>query len=98
MTSWSLAIVQTHIESLTVGIIKQNLMMKKQNIDKPSQKLKCIAMTRPKKAAPKCNAKYKAINKAFIFLHSLGWLLFAIDCHFCLARHLYPNRKNNGHH
>ena len=36
--------------------------MKKQNIDKPSQKLKCIAMTRPKKAAPKCNSKYKAIN------------------------------------
>jgi hypothetical protein len=54
MTSWTLAIFQlAHIESLTVGIIKQNLMMKKQNIDKPSQKLKCIAMTRPKKAAPK---------------------------------------------
>jgi hypothetical protein len=53
MTLRTLAICQTHIESLTVGIIKQNLMMKKQNIDKPSQKLKCIAMTRPKKAAPK---------------------------------------------
>jgi len=41
-------------------------MMKKTNIDMPSQKLKCIAMTNPKNAPTKCSAKYKAINISFI--------------------------------
>jgi len=41
-------------------------MMKKTNIDIPSQKLKCIAMTNPKNAPTKCSAKYKAINISFI--------------------------------
>ena len=41
-------------------------MMKKTNIDMPSQKLKCIAMTIPKNAPTKCSAKYKAINISFI--------------------------------
>ena len=40
--------------------------MKKTNIDIPSQKLKCIAMTIPKNAPTKCSAKYKAINISFI--------------------------------
>ena len=40
--------------------------MKKTNIDIPSQKLKCIAMTSPKNAPIKCKAKYKAINISFI--------------------------------
>ena len=40
--------------------------MKKTNIDMPSQKLKCIAMTIPKNAPTKCSAKYKAINISFI--------------------------------
>ena len=40
--------------------------MKKKNIDIPSQKLKCIAMTNPKNAPTKCSAKYKAINISFI--------------------------------
>ena len=40
--------------------------MKKMNIDIPSQKLKCIAMTNPKNAPTKCSAKYKAINISFI--------------------------------
>ena len=58
-------IIKHHI-LLTSGIIKQNLMMKKTDIDMPSQKLKCNAMTRPKNAPPKCSAKYKAINISFI--------------------------------
>ena len=37
-------------------------MMKNANIPKPSHKCKCIAMIRPKKAAPKCKAKYKDIK------------------------------------
>jgi len=41
----------------TFGIITKNLMMKKKNIDKPSQVLKCIAMINPKKAPTKCSAK-----------------------------------------
>jgi len=41
-------------------------MMKKTNIDIPSQKLKCIAMTIPKNAPTKCRAKYKALNISFI--------------------------------
>ena len=41
--------------------------MKKTNIDIPSQKLKCIAMTIPKNAPTKCRAKYKAINISFIY-------------------------------
>ena len=40
--------------------------MKKTNIDMPSQKLKCIAMTIPKNAPTKCSAKYTAINIYFI--------------------------------
>ena len=42
-------------------------MMKNADIDMPSQKLKCNAMTRPKNAPPKCSAKYKAINISFIY-------------------------------
>ena len=42
--------------------------MKKANIDNPSQKLKCIAMTRPKNAPAKCKAKYNAINISFIII------------------------------
>ena len=42
--------------------------MKKANIDNPSQKLKCIAMTSPKNAPAKCKAKYNAINISFIIL------------------------------
>jgi len=56
-----------HIDLSTSGIIKQNLMMKKVNIDMPSQKLKCIAMTKPKNAPAKCKAKYNAINISFIY-------------------------------
>jgi hypothetical protein len=41
----------------TFGIINTNLMMKKKNIDKPSQVLKYIAMTSPKNAPTKCSAK-----------------------------------------
>ena len=41
--------------------------MNKKNIDIPSQKLKCIAMTIPKNAPTKCSAKYKAINISFIY-------------------------------
>jgi len=41
--------------------------MNKKNIDIPSQKLKCIAMTSPKNAPTKCSAKYKAINISFIY-------------------------------
>ena len=40
--------------------------MNKKNIDIPSQKLKCIAMTSPKNAPTKCRAKYKALNISFI--------------------------------
>ena len=42
-------------------------MMKNTNIEIPSQKLKCIAMTSPKNAPIKCKAKYKAINISFIY-------------------------------
>ena len=41
-------------------------MIKNANIDMPSQKLKCNAITRPKNAPPKCSAKYNAINISFI--------------------------------
>ena len=34
--------------------------MKKANIDKPNQVLKCIAMINPKNAPTKCKAKYNA--------------------------------------
>ena len=34
--------------------------MKNTNIESPSQKLKCIAMTNPKNAPTKCKAKYNA--------------------------------------
>ena len=51
--------------------------MKKANIDMPSQKLKCIAMTRPKNAPAKCKAKYNAINISFI-----EYLIYYID-YFC---------------
>jgi len=43
-------------------------MMKNTNIEIPSQKLKCIAMTSPKNAPIKCKAKYKAINISFIII------------------------------
>ena len=55
-----------HIDFSTLGIIKQNLMIKNADIDIPSQKLKCIAMTKPKNAPAKCKAKYNAINISFI--------------------------------
>ena len=55
-----------HIDFSTLGIIKQNLMIKNADIDIPSQKLKCKAMTIPKNAPPKCSAKYNAINISFI--------------------------------
>jgi len=51
---------------LTSGIIIINLIMKKANIDIPSQKLKCNAMTIPKNAPTKCSAKYNAIIISFI--------------------------------
>ena len=41
--------------------------MKKTNIDIPSQKLKCIAITSPKNAPTKCRAKYKDLNISFIY-------------------------------
>ena len=41
-------------------------MMKKKNIDRPNQVLKCIAMTSPKNAPTKCRAKYNAIIISFI--------------------------------
>ena len=41
-------------------------MIKNADIDIPSQKLKCNAMTIPKNAPTKCSAKYKAINISFI--------------------------------
>ena len=41
-------------------------MIKNADIDIPSQKLKCNAMTIPKNAPAKCKAKYNAINISFI--------------------------------
>ena len=55
MANWTLAIF--HMLSDTFGTININLMMKKKNMVKPSQVLKCIAMTSPKNAATKCRAK-----------------------------------------
>ena len=49
-----------HVFSITSGIININLMMKNTNIERPNQKLKCIAMTNPKNAPTKCKAKYNA--------------------------------------
>ena len=52
--------------------------MKKTNIDMPSQKLKCIAMTIPKNAPIKCSAKYKAINISFIE-HLIIYVAFDVN-------------------
>ena len=41
--------------------------MKKKNIERPNQVLKCIAMINPKNAPTKCRAKYKALNISFIY-------------------------------
>jgi|TARA_R110002020_G_scaffold24724_1_gene81009 hypothetical protein len=35
-------------------------MMKKKNIDKPKNVLKCMAIIKPKNAPAKCRAKYTA--------------------------------------
>jgi len=53
--------------------------MKKKNIDIPSQKLKCSAMTIPKNAPTKCSAKYKAINISFILSFIILLTMMSIE-------------------